>query len=116
MDNTIVLDLPLLELITMQVYVQPRVVRTTEYILDRIHDFDPKDTDVYRDIMPYPYVCDVNAARLDTYPMGPVPRDPEDNILERTGKQLRAVLFDGGSPIPDDSLTRHIPHEKMTKA
>ena len=33
-DNTIVSDLPLLELITMQVYVQLRVVRATEYIQD----------------------------------------------------------------------------------
>ena len=32
-DNTIVPDLPLLELITMQVYVQPRVVKPTEYIV-----------------------------------------------------------------------------------
>ena len=29
-DNTIVPDLPLLELITMQVYVQPRVIKPTE--------------------------------------------------------------------------------------
>ena len=35
-DNTIVPDLPLLELITMQVYVQPRVVQATEYIFDQI--------------------------------------------------------------------------------
>ena len=35
-DNAIVPDLPLLELITMQVYVQPRVVEPTEYIVDRI--------------------------------------------------------------------------------
>ena len=37
-DSTIAPDLPLLELITMQVYVQPRVVKATEYILDRIPD------------------------------------------------------------------------------
>ena len=29
-DNTIAPDLPLLELITMQVYVQPRVIKPTE--------------------------------------------------------------------------------------
>ena len=40
-DNAIVPDLPLLELITMQVYVQPRVVKATEYIIDRIPDSDP---------------------------------------------------------------------------
>ena len=40
-DNLIVADLPLLELITMQVYVQPRVVRITEYISDRIPQSDP---------------------------------------------------------------------------
>ena len=32
-DNAIVPDLPLLELIIMQVYVQPRVVKATEYII-----------------------------------------------------------------------------------
>ena len=42
LDNAIVLDLPLLELITMQVYVQPRVVKPTEYIIDRIPDSDRK--------------------------------------------------------------------------
>ena len=36
-DDAIVPDLLLLELITMQVYVQPRVVKATEYIIDRIH-------------------------------------------------------------------------------
>ena len=40
-DNAIVPDLPLLELITMQVYVQPRVVKPKEYIIDRIPDSDP---------------------------------------------------------------------------
>ena len=35
-DDAIVPDLLLLELITMQVYVQPRVVKPTEYIVDRI--------------------------------------------------------------------------------
>ena len=38
-------DLPLLDLITMQVYVQPRVVKATEYIIDRIPDSDPEETD-----------------------------------------------------------------------
>ena len=32
-DNAIVPDLPLLELITIQVYVQPRVVKPMEYIV-----------------------------------------------------------------------------------
>ena len=44
-DNAIVPDLPLLVLITMQVYVQPRVVKPTEYIVDRIPDSDPEETD-----------------------------------------------------------------------
>ena len=43
-DSMIVLDLPLLELITMQVYVQPRVVRAIEYFLDRIPEFDHQET------------------------------------------------------------------------
>ena len=91
----------------MQVYVQPRVVRTTEYFLDRIPESELTDTDIHIIML---------IARLDVNPMSPVPLHPDDTIVERTGKQLRAVLFDGGSPIPDDSLTRHIPHEKMTKA
>ena len=44
-DNAIVPDLPLLELITMQVYVQPRVVKPMEGIVDRIPDSDPEETD-----------------------------------------------------------------------
>ena len=59
-DNTIVPDLPLLELITMQVYVQPRVVRATEYILDRTPESDPEETD---ECMPIPLL--VIRTRLD---------------------------------------------------
>ena len=114
-DNSTVLDLPLLELITMQVYVQPQVVRATEYILDRIPEFDPQETDDCRPIVPYPYVSDRNTARLDNNPMSPVPRKPADTIVERTGKQLRAVLFVGGSPSPDISRTVYIAHENITK-
>ena len=95
----------------MQVYVQLRVVWTPEYFLDRIPDSDPLykiaydyDSDVYKAIPPYPYDSDVNAARLDFNPMNPVPRHPEDTIVDRTGKQLRAVLFNGGSPSPDVSI------------
>ena len=44
-DNAIVTDLPLLDLITMQVYVQPRVVKPTEYIISCITDSDPEETD-----------------------------------------------------------------------
>ena len=66
-DNAIVPDLPLLELITMQVYVQPRVVKPTEYIVDRIPDSDPEETDECIPIAAYPFVSDRNAARL--YPM-----------------------------------------------
>ena len=114
-DNTIVLDLPLLELITMQVYVQPRVVRATEYILDRIPEFDLQESDECRPVATYPFVSDKNAARLDTNLMSPVPREPVDTIVERTGKKLRAVLFDGESPSPDVSRTVHIAHEHITK-
>ena len=59
-DNRIVPDLPLLELITMQVYVQPRVVRATEYILDRTPESDPEETD---ECMPIPLL--VIRTRLD---------------------------------------------------
>ena len=59
-DNTIVPDLPLLELITMQVYVQPRVVRATEYILDRTPESDPEET---YECMPIPLL--VIRTRLD---------------------------------------------------
>ena len=45
--------------------------------------------------------------------MSPVPRDPVNTIVERTGKKLRAVIFDGGSPSPDVSRTVHIPHENI---
>ena len=85
-----------------------------KYILDRIPKFDPKDTDVYRVIALYPYVSDVKAARLDNNPMSPVLCDPKDTIVERAGKQLRAVLFDGGSPSPDIPRTRHIHHDKIS--
>ena len=111
-DNTIVPDLPLLELITMQVYVQPRVVKATEYILES----DPEETDEYMPIAAYPFVSDRNAARLDNNPMSPVPREPVNTIVERTGKNLRAVIFDGGSPSPDVSRTLHIPHENISRS
>ena len=88
-DSTIAPDLPLLELITMQVYVQPRVVKATEYILDRIPRSDPEETDEFMPIAAYPFVSDKNAARLDTNLMSPVPREPVDTIVERTGKKLR---------------------------
>ena len=73
MDNTVVPDLPLLELIIMQVYVQPRVARATEYILDRIPEFDTQGSDECMPIATYPFVSDKNAARLDIDPMSPVP-------------------------------------------
>ena len=85
-DNTIAPNLSLLELITMQVYVQPRVVKATEYILDRIPESDPEETDECMPIAAYPFVSDKNAARLNTNPMSPVPREPADTIVERTGK------------------------------
>ena len=47
--------------------------------------------------------------------MSPVPREPVDTIVERTGKKIRAVLFDGGSPSPDISRTVHINHLYITK-
>ena len=40
---------------------------------------------------------------------------PADTIVERTGKKLRTVLFDGGSPSSDVSRTVHIAHENITK-
>ena len=114
-DNAIVPDLPLLELITMQVYVQPRVFKPTEYIVDRIPNSDPEETDECIPIAAYPLVSDKNAARLDNNPMSPVPREPVDTIVERTGKKLHAVLFDGGSPSSDASRTVHIDHKNITK-
>ena len=75
-DNTIAPDLPLLELITMQVYVQPRVVKPTEYIVDRIPGMDPEETDECIPIAAYPFISDRNAARLDHNPMSPVPCEP----------------------------------------
>ena len=115
-DNAIAPDLPLLELITMQVYVQPRVVKPTEYVVDRIPDSDPEETDECMPIAAYPFVSDRNAARLDHNPMSPVPREPMTTIVELTGKKLRAVMFDGGSPSPDVSRKVHIPHENINKS
>ena len=115
-DNTIVPDLPILELITMQVYVQPRVVLATEYILDRIPESDLEETDECMPIAAYPFVSDKNAAKLGTNPMSPVPHEPADNIVKRTSKKLRAVLFDRGSPSPDVSRTVHIDYENNTKS
>ena len=46
--------------------------------------------------------------------MSSVPREPVTTIVERTGKKLRAVIFDGGSPSPDVSRTVHIPHENIS--
>ena len=113
---SIVSDLPLLELITMQVYVQPRVVKPTEYIIDRIPDSDSEKTDECIPIAAYPFISDRNAARLDHNPMSPVSREPVNTIVEGTGKKLRAVIFDGGSPSPDVSHTVHIPHENINKS
>ena len=48
--------------------------------------------------------------------MSPVPREPVNTIVECTGKKLRAVIFDGGSPSPDVSRTVHIPHENIKKS
>ena len=100
----------------MQVYVQPRVVKPTEYSIDRIPESDPDDTDDCMPIAAYPSVSNRNAARLDHNPMSPVPRDPVTTIVERTGKKLRAVIFDGGSPSPDVSRTIHIPHENISNS
>ena len=96
----------------MQVYVQPRVVQPTEYIVDCIPDSDPEETDECMPIAAYPFISDRNAARLDHNPMSPVPREPVNTIVERTGKKL----FDGGSPSPDVSRTVHIPHENINKS
>ena len=100
----------------MQVYVQPRVVKPTKIIIDRITDSDTEETDECMLIAAYPFVSDKNAARPDHNPMSPVPRDPVTTIVERTGKKLRAVLFDGGSPSPDVSRTVHIPHENISRS
>ena len=109
-DNAIVPDLPILDLITMQVYVQLRVVKPTEFIIDRIPDSDPEETDDCMLIAAYPFVSDRMAARLDNNPMGPVPRKPVNTIFKRTGKKIRAVMFDSGSPSQDVSRKVHIPH------
>ena len=100
----------------MQVYVQPRVVKPMEYIIDRIPDSDPEETDECMPIAAYLFISDRNAARLDHNTMSPVPREPVTTIVERTGKKLRAVIFDGGSPSPDVSRTVHIPHENINKS
>ena len=99
----------------MQVYVQPRVIRTPAYVRDSIPDYVPHDSDVSTAIPPYPYVSTANAARLDVNPVSPVPHHSEKTIVARTGKQLRAVLFDGGSPSPDISRTVYIPHENISQ-
>ena len=39
-----------------------------------------------------------------------------NTIVKCTGKKLRAVIFDGGSPSPDVSRTPHIPHENINKS
>ena len=48
--------------------------------------------------------------------MSPVPREPVNTNVERTGKKLRAVMFDGGSPSADVSRAVHIPHENINKS
>ena len=88
-------------------------VKLTEYTIDRILDSDPEKTDECMPIAAYPFVSDRNAVRLDNNPMSPVPREPVNTIVERTGKKLRAVIFDGGSPSPDISHSVHIPHEYL---
>ena len=100
----------------MQVYVHPRVVKPTEYIVDRIPDSDPEETGECIPIAAYPFISDRNAARLDNNPMLPVPHEPVNAIVERTGKKLRAVIFDGGSPSPDVSRTVHIHQENINKS
>ena len=62
----------------MQVYVQPRVIRTPSYVRTSIHDYVPHDSDVSTAIPPYPYVSTANAARLDVNPRSSVPRHPEE--------------------------------------
>ena len=99
----------------MQVYVRPRVVKPMEYIVDRILDSDPEETDECMPIAAYLFVSDRNAARLNNNPMSPVPCEAVTTIVERTGKKLRAVIFDGGSPSPDVSRTVHIHHENINK-
>ena len=48
--------------------------------------------------------------------MSPVPREPVNTIVERTGKKLRAGIFDRGSPSPDVSRTVHIAHENISRS
>ena len=74
--------------------------------------YDPGETDKCIPIVAYPFISDRNAARLDHNPMSPVPREPVNTIVERTGKKLRAVIFDGGSLSPDASRTVHIVIER----
>ena len=114
-SNFIVDDLPLLELITMQLYVQPRVIRTPAFVRTSIPDYVPHDSEISTTIPSYPFVSIANAARLDIKPMSLVPRHPEETIVARTGKQLRAVLFNGGSPSRDVSRTVHIAYENINQ-
>ena len=113
--NSVVDDLPLLELITMQVYIEPRVIRTPAFVRTPITDYVPHDSDSSIPFQPYSFVCTASAARLDINPMSPVPHHPEETIVARTGKQLRAVIFDGGSPSPDVFRTVHIAHENISQ-
>ena len=48
--------------------------------------------------------------------MSPVPCEPLNTIVERAGKKLRAVIFDGDSPSPDVSRTVHILHENISRS
>ena len=68
----------------MQVYVQPRVVKPTEYIIDRIPDSDPEETGECMPIAAYPFVSDKNAARLDNNPMSPAPREPLTTTVQKS--------------------------------
>ena len=114
MRNSIVDDLPLLELIIMLVYVQPRVIRTPAFVRTSIPDYVPHDSDISTTIPPYPFVSTANAARLDINRMNPLPRQPEETIVTRTGKQLHPVLLDRVFPSPDVTRTVHIPHENIS--
>ena len=75
----------------------------------------PEETDDCMPIAAYPFVSERNT-RLDNNPMSLVPREPVDTTVERTGKKLRAVIFDGGSPSPDVSRTVHVPHENISRS
>ena len=58
----------------MQVYVQPRVIRTPIFVMTSIRDYVPHDSDISTKIPAYPFVSTANAASLDVNPMSPVPR------------------------------------------